>query len=315
MNNNISKFLMAGILILIVAFSAIYLNITGFSVIETENIVDEKTIDVEVWANSYIELETQRDMIIVESYLDNGTLIEQAEAELYIDNQKLNSLNKSLFNLSEINPGTYTLEIGSQGSSSQYISESSIEKEINIDENGNIKFTENIKNNEDTQEIQEPQETNTTENNVTQEIVQKESLENCESFSENVLWSSGYSKDESSINHHAWNLNETCSNCFITNIELKTRFLSSANETQQKEGYVQISNPSQENFCENPEQGTYEKYLAYDTLKGESKRLGFYKQGNQTLDFNSEGCYGIKLYADQNFLVDVFGIKYDLCTR
>jgi len=105
---------------------------------------------------------------------------------------------------------------------------------------------------------------------------------------------------------------------------LETRFLYFGENNQQGQGYVQISNPSpNQEACDNPEQGTYENYLAYETLYGEGQAKGKYCGNNKnpnskcgieiTDNYSGNLCYGIKAYSDKNFIVDTFEIKYNLC--
>jgi hypothetical protein len=140
-------------------------------------------------------------------------------------------------------------------------------------------------------------------------FVEEESI--CREFTENVLWSSGYSNNaEGSTNYEIWYPENNCSNCFVSEIELETRFLSFVDENINGYGSIQISELVN---CENPENENYEIYLVSETIKGEGRKHANYK-GQQTIfDFNP--CYGIKLYADRNFIVDVFKIKYALCSE
>ncbi|MEX0932734.1 MAG: hypothetical protein WDZ77_01395 [Candidatus Pacearchaeota archaeon] len=167
------------------------------------------------------------------------------------------------------------------------------------------------------EEFVELEETNETEEI---EFIVPENL-NCETFKETLLWSSGYSNSQGSLNYTSWWPNKTCENCFIANVEIETRFLSFEDANRNAEGYVQISNPEQ-SICNNPETGTYEKYLAYETLRGESQKKGQYcgnnKNQNSTcgIEFNTDyslECYGIKSYADPKMILDTFKIKYSIC--
>ncbi len=152
---------------------------------------------------------------------------------------------------------------------------------------------------------------------------------NCKEFKEQILWSSGYSKNkEGSTNYKLWTPKVDCTetgfkDCFIGNVELKTRFVSLGENDELGEGYVQISEPD-ESVCKNPEKGTYLKYLAYDALSGESQKIGLYCGSNKNpdekcgIDFSNKFknklmCYGIKSHATKDFLVDVIEIKYVMC--
>lgn len=153
----------------------------------------------------------------------------------------------------------------------------------------------------------------------------------CEEFEENILWSSGYSLNlKGSTNYQTWYPQHNCTrigeqNCFLGKVEIQTRFLYFGESNEQGEGYIQISNPD-ESICGNPEQGIYSGYLAYETLYGESKRLGQYCGSNKNLNAkcgieiaggfeNTAACYGIKSRATKSFLVDAFKVKYTLCLR
>ncbi len=312
----------AAILVFVVLAS--YLTLTGFVVESQNEIIVEETIEIEVWANSYLELELteSEDSIIAKTYLDNGTLINEQEEQtinFYLNGYQPPHLkNKSLFNLSSTGPGTYNLEVVSQGSPSQYILPSTTEKTIRIDENGEITILE-----EDTMEekIENRVEINKTEDleNLEEEIV-PENL-NCETFKDNVFWSSGYSNSQGSVNYGVWHPEKTCENCFVADVEIETRFLAFEEENKNAEGYVQISNP-EPSICNNPETGTYEKYLAYETLRGESQKKGLYCGNNKNPNSNcgiefdtnyNEECYGIKSYADPKMILDTFQIKYSIC--
>lgn len=153
----------------------------------------------------------------------------------------------------------------------------------------------------------------------------------CEEFKERILWSSGYSNDlEGSVNYQTWEPQHDCAeigkpNCFLGNVEVKTRFLYFGENNNPREGYIQISDPD-ESICGNPEQGTYSKYLAYEKLRGESQNLKLKQHcGNNrnpngkcgidlTESFeNPVECYGIKSWADAHLIVDAFEVKYTLC--
>jgi len=160
----------------------------------------------------------------------------------------------------------------------------------------------------------------------------------CKEFKDNLLlWSSGYTtKNEGSTNYDTWEIGISCEEaggygCLLHNITLNTRFIytnpNNTNSTGESnsigEGYVQISDPD-ETICNNPEQATYSKYLAYDTPKegekewkgycGKNKNLGS-KCGVEISDNYDDNviCYGIKTYASQYSIVDVVEIKYEWC--
>ena len=151
---------------------------------------------------------------------------------------------------------------------------------------------------------------------------------NCQEFTEQVLWSSGYSnKQQGSTEYIVWEINHTCeetnlSNCMLNNIEIEARFLypTPIETIVEGEGYVQISNPD-ESICNNPEQGIYLDYLAFETLKEDEIKLDRYCDKNPNAKcreniintYSEISCYGIKIYASQYLIVDVFEIKYKLC--
>lgn len=309
--NNLIVGITTIVIIVITILLANYFTITGFAVDSSNSI--EKTIQIEVLANSYLELEAQQNLISVKLFLDNGTLIEEQELEFYLDNQRLYSQNKTLFNLSEASPGTHILKTSFQGSPAQYLNPASLEKKIEILEiNGakEIKIIE--KENEKT--IDNKTETNLTEEinqilletNLTLELnltnqtllnetnitIENISLEDfiCEEFREDVLWSSGYSLlPPGSTNYQIWYPKYNCtsinvSNCFFGTLEIKTRFLYFGENNEQGEGYIQISNPDK-SICNSPKQGIYSKYLAYETLQGESKKQGQYCGDNKKFRF------------------------------
>lgn len=158
----------------------------------------------------------------------------------------------------------------------------------------------------------------------------KISINNCKEFKENILWSSDYSIDQKgSINYQTWYPKYNCtslnvSDCFIKNLELKTRFLYFGEDNEQGEGFIQISNPDK-SICENPKQGIYEKYLTYENLTGESEKIGQYCGDNKNPDakcgieisdnYPGNLCYGIKAYADRHLIVDALEVKYVLCKK
>lgn len=153
-------------------------------------------------------------------------------------------------------------------------------------------------------------------------------LDGCMEFKENIMWSSRYSnKPQGSTTYQTWEPEHNCaevnvSNCFLENIEIKTRFLYFGEDSEIGEGYVQISE-SDKSICDEPEKGNYLQHLSYEKLKGESRSFEQYcgkskktkeKCESEILSYkNYEKCYGIKAYGSQYMLVDVFEIKYHLC--
>lgn len=148
----------------------------------------------------------------------------------------------------------------------------------------------------------------------------------CQEFQEQVLWSSGYtSKTQGSIEYYVWYPKiPNCTSCTLHDIEIKTRFIYATeyNTTKTRESYVQISN-SDNSICKTPEEGIYKKYLAYETLQDEEVKLDKYcNQNSKTKceeefigDYGNALCYGIKTYASQYSIVDVFEIKYKWCKQ
>ena len=161
-------------------------------------------------------------------------------------------------------------------------------------------------------------------------FVSKISIDNCDEFKESIVWSSEYSnKQESSINYQTWYPKYNCkslnvSNCIIESLELETRFLYVGEDNERGEGFIQISNPDK-SICENPEQGVYERYLAYETLTGESQKTGEYCGDNKNLDkkcgveksynYPGDSCYGIKINVNNHFIADVLEVRYRLCKK
>lgn len=161
----------------------------------------------------------------------------------------------------------------------------------------------------------------------------------CEEFTEEVLWLSNYTLlPEGSVRYQSWQPRYNCtsvnaSDCFITSLEIETRFLHVGKNNEVGEGYVQISNPESPELtsliCDNPQLGTYEKYIAYDSLLGEGNKKGKYCGNNKNQDARcgidniqniqnttfAPTCYGLKSYVTNNFLLDVFEVKYNLCWR
>ncbi len=281
--------------------------LTGFAT-QTENII-EKEIEIQVFADTSIEITKQESLVRATLVLDDSTLLEDQELKLYLDSNLIvtdktnsNGYIERNFDLPNTSPGTYSISGIFQGSSTQYLNPSS--KEIII-ENGK---TESM-------EIQ----------NKANYTVETLTGLNCQEFNENILWSSGYSQEQGgSIKYYSWYPNKTCDNCVLADIEVKARFLYPIPiETMvEGEGYIQISNPN-ESQCNNPEQGVYLKYLAYESLKEGDVKLDNYCDKNPnrkceeeiTGNYGGASCYGIKTHASQYSIVDVFEIKYKWCTQ
>ena len=162
---------------------------------------------------------------------------------------------------------------------------------------------------------------------------------NCKEFEENILWSSGFSHDnKGSINYQIWTPKFTCEeaegqNCFLQDVSVSSRtiYISTDDKEINGKSYIQISNPD-ESICDNPENGVYSTYLAYESIKGvEGQKKAWYcgydKEESEDLikskskcgiklgsQFVSDGgCYGIKAYASQNSIIDVVKVQYKLC--
>jgi len=290
----------------------------------------EKIIEIEVFADTYIEMETSEGYIIANLYLDNGTLI-QEELEFYLNDNLIQTSN-SIFNLTNTSPGTYFLTVFFQGTPSQFLNPTEIEKQIEITEDGEIiELVISEENNET--EIIEKNETLDKINYTTEAPINLALLQGktCEEFKEDVLWSSGYSLDiEGSTKYYSWHANNTCSSinktdCVLKNIEVETRFIYTNidEKDESKDNYVQIAQLN-ESICNNPELGNYTKHLAFESLNKEEVKLKKYCSKNPNADCKNEvtsiyqeisNCYGIKAYASQYSLIDVFEVKYDLCWK
>jgi len=154
----------------------------------------------------------------------------------------------------------------------------------------------------------------------------------CREFTDNVLFSSGYSqKPKGSTNYDTWYLEHNCSeaggqDCSLYNVNTKSRvlYVNLYDEEVTGEGYAQISELDASD-CSNPEKEEYTKYVVYDTPSEESdKNWKRYCEKNRISDSkcgieNSENyyeesrCYGVKTYAPQYSIVDVVEISYTWC--
>lgn len=223
--------------------------------------------------------------------------IETNETPIIGMNETLNETNETQNNITE----NITVTIGNESIVNESINQSTINFTITkIEENG------------------------TAVENLSGEI-------KCLQFNESLLFSSNYSiSPQGSTNYQTWYPENNCatlnvSGCFIGELDVKTRFFSFEDSNQQGEGYVQIAN--QEGFvCDEPEQGTYENYIAYESLRGEDKRLDRYCGNNKNpnakcaIDASevtgyTPTCIGMKAHATKNFLVDVIEAEYSICWR
>ena len=359
-NKLIGRFVVIGILSVIIISGVVLfpkLSLTGFAIQSNSESQIEKSIQIEVFADTEIIVDENLETQIV---LDNGTVLHEGEIEFTLEDlSKLEIINsdgytRPNFDLYNVNPGSYSLTIVFQGSDNLHLNPSEIEKQVEVIEENSVKklkekkrnfgsgtgsTTLNTENeNQDETGALVKEENETVENNNTIIDEQNESTTisfiaptnlECYEFTEDILWTSDFTfETNGSTNYQTWNLKYNCldinsSNCFIGNLELQTRFLYFGDSNQNGEGYIQISNPD-ESICSNPENGIYEKYLAYETLKGDERKLGQYCGNNKNqdskcgVDFENsqsynKNCYGIKAHADPQFIVDAFEVKYHLC--
>jgi len=313
MNKNLNKKSQSGLAAIIIslfvltssAFLATNITLNGSAVsdMQFDNFI-EKTADIEIWANTSIDLEITNNSINAILKLDNQTILPEQEIEFYL-NENLIAKEKtdsegyvqSSFDFSKISLGIYSLKAEFLGNPSLYLNPSSITIE-NLDL-GETNQTLNI--------------TNATFEGL------------CQEFEEQILWSSGYSLLPSgSLNYEIWYPKYNCtelgvSDCFIENIKIKTRFISIdfPDLKRSGEGYVQISEPNN-SICDNPKKGKYLQYLANETLIGEDRKMKDYcgKKDCEIESFENYGfsdCYGIKIYGDQYMITDIFEVTYSLC--
>lgn len=337
-----SSIIPAIISLIILGSSALFatnMTLNGSAVYDPESYNNslEKTISIEVWADTFIQIEEDNRTKIY-LILDNKTLLSEQELSFYLNEtlvlvEKTNpeGYTKPIFNLYNLDPGIYSFGVEFQGSSALYLNPSSAKTKIEVIEENGTKLMKLIEIEEERVELNLTNqsilnETNRTLLNETNITLLSNLI--CEEFTEQVFWSSNYSNNpEGSTNYQTWypkhNCTEIGENCFLGTLEIKTRFLYFGEKNKQGEGYIQISNPDS-SICNNPEKGDYSRYLAYEILRGESKKLEQYCGNNKnpnarcgvelTDEFEDPlTCYGIKAYADQYFIVDAFEIKYTLC--
>ena len=294
MNKNASVLIAVVVSIFVLVIALIIgskLNLTGL-VTDGKYHVIVASAEIEVWAETSLEI--IEDKVMLE--LDNGEPLRGQEIEFYTSGNLI---------AKEITDGKGEVNIPS--------SLSGVELQ---EQNYEIIFQGNEK---------EFLESSLIKKNVVNKIFEVDLTGyDCNESTESIFWSSGYSNDKSPVNYQTWHPNESCNDCFIGSLEIETRFLYFGENNQQGEGYVQISNLDKPD-CNNPELGIYEKYLAYESLRGESQRNGRYCGNNKnpnskcgieiTDNYSGSSCYGIKSYADPHFIVDVFEIKYKLCWK
>lgn len=161
----------------------------------------------------------------------------------------------------------------------------------------------------------------------------------CEEFEENVIWSSGFTHQaKDSTAYYTWKPEHLCKetenrNCFLQEIIVNGRiiYVSGDDKEIDNESYIQISNLDSSN-CDFPERGVYSTYMVYATIKGEgevknSEYCDYEKEETEdfikfksecnlklTAEFSKDyECFGIKAFAPQFSIIDVFKIKYKLC--
>ena len=343
--------LIATILSILILTSSTFLvtngtiNSSAISNMQFNNTI-EKTATIEVFANTIISLDENLNARLG---LDNGTAIPNQEITFQLSDQNNSILKEKTdsegyakpdFDLYKTGPGNYSLSVEFQGSPSLYLKPSFLEASIEIieDVNGTLAMhliqiesqgstLQNLNNSNFTVEANL---TNQTLMNVTNETLNVTNLI-CKEFNESVLWLGKYStKPQGFTEYYTWFPKHNCTElgettCIIKDVEIKSRLLYPDKEKVSSEGedYVQISEPD-ESICDNPEQGIYEKYLAYESVKdsknkwdeycGDNKNLAA-KCSEKTGDLQSEfvSCFGVKTYASQYSIVDVVEIKYSLC--
>jgi hypothetical protein len=136
----------------------------------------------------------------------------------------------------------------------------------------------------------------------------------CESYSDKVLFSSGYTSNIGGrTNYQNWTPKIKCSNlvkenCYLENIQIVSRYLYLPidDEVIKEEGYVMISEPNEN--CNIPSKLKYSNVLFNKTW---SKEITLNELMNK--QYVLSNCYGIKIHTSQYSIIDVFEIKYKLC--
>ncbi len=151
----------------------------------------------------------------------------------------------------------------------------------------------------------------------------------CREFEEGVLWTSGYDSQKDSENYQTWIPKTSCAeaggqNCLLQDLGVNSRTMYVATDgiNADRESYVQISNLDN-SVCDNPRRGIYSTYLAQESVEDSEGQLsGWYcgKEKDATSECRirlndefTEECYGIKAFASQRTIIDVFKIKYKWC--
>jgi hypothetical protein len=281
--------------------------ITG-SAILANNVV-EKTFEIEVWANVSFDFEIERNSVGVFLFLDNGTALSDKVLDFYLNGSLVSSeitdsegYVKSNFNPNKINPGIYFLEVEFQGDSFLYLNSLLVGKQVEIFESDEVNETS----------------------------VSLEGLI-CKEFSDDILFSSGYTHDENgSTNYETWVIQTSCDeaggeDCSLHNVNTKSRILyvSPYDDEATGEGYVQISRLN-DSDCYSPEKENYSEYIVRDIIEEEGGKWERYCEKNKTSSskcdvensYNRQEesmCYGIKTHASQYSIVDVVEISYTWC--
>ena len=314
----------------------------------TAEIIIEATSQIEVWANTFINIKKKQNSADISLSLDNGTALPNQEIEFYLDESLISSqltdsegYTELIFN-PNTSPGTYSFRVEFQGNPNLYLNPSFAEEQIEIIGENEAEINETDIN------ITIPilNETNQTFFNETNQSLLNQTLLNqtielnisldgmvCKEFTDNVLFSSGYTyKKKGSTNYETWEIQTNCAeaggyDCSLHNINTKSRvlYVSPDDDDFTGEGYVQISELDN-SACNAPENKEYSKYIAYDTPKEEDDKkwenyCGKNKNQDSKCDIESSDyyeesmCYGIKTYASQYSLVDVVEIKYTWCWK
>lgn len=317
-------------IVLIVAIGAgVFLadkfNFTGLVIDAGDKKLTGESSEIEIWADTKIEVIEEGNNTEISLLLDNGTKLRNEEIEFYL-NDSLVSIEKlenesvsSPFNPYQTIPGV-VFEIKFPGNSSLYLNPSSLKFEDNEEitevsvkeENGTVNLP-----------LSEIEEIKINENAT---LINLNDY-NCKEFKEKVLWSSGYSNSpKGSLNYQTWNPRYTCSEldseCFILDIELDSRLISIDNPENETGGmgFIQIS---ELNNCDVPQSGKYSHYLVYDETQGEEvkreKYCGSRKDDECELEITEslgelKECYGIKSEASQYMIIDAFSVEYNLCS-
>lgn len=145
----------------------------------------------------------------------------------------------------------------------------------------------------------------------------------CESFEDNVVWSSNYvGAANGSGLYYVWLPKGDCDTqneeCLLKDLKVKTRFILIDNEFSEQagfsEGYVKLSNLDG-NVCRNPSNGTYQNILVRDGLSFPGKKSGWYGDNGINGIYRYSNCYGMQVFGAQYMVVDVLGLKYNVCKR